>query len=176
MQWVISLLFWGQLALAAALYGAVATAPKLATWLALRNEHLQTQTQLVWLEQQVEELRQVTEALEKDPRILHELARIDLHATRPDEEHLTLNPELILQSRLTEQRLHRPAVSRRWYEPVVQVFATHQPLRRAALGTAAALILIAFTFFHPSQAGQFSIGWQAARTGMASLSGRYRKA
>lgn len=175
-QWIISLMFWGQLLLAAAIYAAVALAPKLVTLIELRNEHLITQSQLVWLEQQVEELRQVTEALENDPRILQELARLDLDAARPGESRLELDSDLMLQSRITEERPLVPDVTRRWYEPIIHAFALNQNLRSVALLSAIALILISFTFFHASQAERFSIGVHALRDSILTMTGRYRRA
>lgn len=174
LQWIISLLFWGQLLLAAVVYGAVALAPKVVTLIALRNDHLVTQAQLVWLEQQVQELQQVTEVLENDPRILQELARIDLDVTRPGETRIPLDSDLMLQSRITEQRPMMPDVTRRWYEPLVSAFAINQQLRRVSLLSAIVLILISFTFFHPSQSAQFSVGLRTIRDSMRSMSGRYR--
>ena len=47
LQWIVSFLFWGQLLVAGALYGSVAMAPKLATFVELNDEYVTAQTELV---------------------------------------------------------------------------------------------------------------------------------
>jgi cell division protein FtsB len=174
LQWVVSFLFWGQLLLAGSLYGSVAMAPKLATYVELNDEYVAAQTQLVRLEQQVLELRKITESLERDPSLLEELARIDLDATRPGEELIPLQDDLTLQSRITTQRVTVSESSSEWYSPVLMAMATDRQLRTTSLLVAAVLVLVAFTFFQPSQAVRFSTGWRNLRYGRSSILTRYR--
>jgi len=175
LSWVVSLLFWGQLLLAAALYASVALSPKLMSYVGLRTEYTRSQSQLVLLEQQVNELQQVTEALQNDPRVLRELARIDLDAVRPGEERIPLQNELMLQSRVVPRRIHEPEVTRTWYQPALEAFATNSRLRTGFLLAAASLILISFTFFHPSQAAVFSSGWKSMSRTAGTVGTRYRR-
>lgn len=173
-QLVVSLLFWTLLLLAAVLYGAVSLSPKLLTWSDLRGDYLKTQTQLVGLEQRVAELRHITQALENDPRILQELARVDLDAAGADEERIQLPAELTLQSRVNADT-NVPVVTRAWYLPIVRAFVENQRLRQTSLISAAALVLIAFVFLHPSQAPQLQSGWQSVRDFYSVATARYRR-
>lgn len=174
LQWTVSFLFWGQLLIAGVLYGSVAMAPKLRTYVDLDEEYITAQTQLVQLEQQVLELKKITESLEKDPGLLEELARIDLDATRPGEEQIPLQDNLTLKSRITQPRMAEPIPMDQWYMPVLTAFATDHQLRTMSLLVSAVLVLIAFTFFQPSQAVRFSTGWRNLRDGSAAMFVRYR--
>ena len=174
LQWFVSFLFWGQLMVAGVLYGSVAMAPKLSTYIELDDEYVTGQTELVQLERQVFELRKITASLEQDPGLLEELARIDLDATRPGEELIPLQDHLTLQSRITK---HYPATSKsseQWYSPFLIAFATDHQLRTMSLFVAAGLVLVAFTFFQPSQAVRFSTGWKNLREGTSTMLARYR--
>ncbi len=173
-EWISSLLFWGQLLLAVGLYAAVALAPKTLVWEKLRADYLKTQSQLVNLEQQVGEVKKVVTALEHDPKLIQELARIDLDATRPGEEKMELGSDLILQSGITQKRVHQTEVTRAWYFPLLATFAENKKLRTTSLTVAASLVLIAFTFFQPSENASFSSGWSSIRSGASALVGRYR--
>lgn len=174
LQWFASFLFWGQLLVAGGLYASVAMAPKLLTYVELDNEYVTGQTELVRLERQVFELRKITEALETDRSLLEELARIDLDASRPGEKLIPLQDNLTLQSRIT--RPFTPAVqsTEQWYSPFLSAFAVNYQLRTTSLLVAAVLVLVAFTFFQPSQADRFSSGWNSCREGTSTLLARYR--
>ncbi|MGZ0171848.1 MAG: FtsB family cell division protein [Planctomycetales bacterium] len=174
LQWFVSFLFWGQLMVAGILYGSVAMAPKLATYVELDDDYVTTQTELVQLERQVFELRKITESLEQDPGLLEELARIDLDATRPGEEQIPLQDNLTLQSRITRQYTATAHSTEQWYSPFLTAFATDHQLRMMSLLAAAGLVLVAFTFFQPSQAERFSSGWKNLRDGSSAMLARYR--
>jgi|AP95_1055475.scaffolds.fasta_scaffold123903_1 hypothetical protein len=174
-QLVVSLLFWGLLLLAGVLYGAVSLAPKLLINAELDTRYRKVQSQLVGLEQRVTELRYITLALENDPRILQELARIDLDAASPDEERIHLPAELTLQSRVTDFRSNAPEVTRAWYLPILRAFAENERLRLTSLLSAAALVIIAFLFLHPSQATQVRSGWDSVSEFTSGVTGRYRQ-
>ena len=174
LQWIVSFLFWGQLLVAGALCGSVAMAPKLATFVELNDEYVTAQTELVQLEQQVLELRKITESLEQHPELLEELARIDLDATRPGEEQIPLDDDLTLQSRISQQPVSVPESTRGWYSSLLAAFANDHQLRTTSLLVAAGLVLVAFTFFQPSQAVRFSTGWKNLRDGSSAMLSRYR--
>jgi cell division protein FtsB len=174
LQWFVSFLFWGQLMVAGILYGSVAMAPKLSTYVELDDEYVAGQTELVQLERQVFELRKITESLEQDPGLLEELARIDLDATRPGEELIPLQDNLTLQSRITRQYTATSHSTGQWYSPFLIAFATDHQLRMMSLFFAAGLVLVAFTFFQPSQAERFSSGWKNLRDSSAAMLARYR--
>jgi len=174
-QLVVSLLFWGLLLIAGVLYGAVSLAPKLLIHSELDARYRKAQSQLVGLEQRVTELRDITQALENDPRILQELARIDLDAAGPDEERIMLPAELTLQSRVTELPSNAPDVTRVWYLPILRAFAENRRLRLTSLLSAATLVIIAFRFLHPSQSTQIRSGWNSVRGFTSGVTGRYRR-
>ncbi|MBC8289765.1 MAG: septum formation initiator family protein [Planctomycetes bacterium] len=173
LEWIVSLLFWSQMLVAASLYGLVALSPKLASYVELQGEHLKRQTQLVSLENHIHELEKVVESLNDDPRIMEELARLDLDAARPDEKRIPLEGGVTLQSRLG-QTVHVPDVGRVWYEPFLKAFAENTSLRVTSLAVAAVLVVISFTFFHPSQARSFHSGWKNLRAGFSACVTRYR--
>lgn len=173
LEWIVSLLFWSQMIIAASLYGLVALSPKLKVHIELQAEHLQRQTQLVSLENHIRELEKVVESLNNDPRIMEELARLDLDAARPDEKRIPLEGGVSLQSRLG-QTVHVPDVGRDWHEPFLRAFAENTGLRVTSLAVAAVLVVISFTFFHPSQARSFHSGWKNLRAGISLCVARYR--
>jgi len=156
------------------LYGSVAMAPKLSACVELNNEYVTAQSELVRLERQVFELRKITESLEQDPGLLEELARIDLDATRPGEELIPLQDNLTLQSRVARPYTATLQSTEQWYQPFLTAFATDHQLRTMSLVMAAGLVLVAFTFFQPSQAVRFSIGWKNLREGTSTMLARYR--
>ena len=58
LEWIVSLLFWSQMLIAASLYGLVALSPKLLSYIDLQGEHFKRQSQLVSLENHISEIRQ----------------------------------------------------------------------------------------------------------------------
>lgn len=175
LQWLVSFLSWAMILTATALYAAVSLAPKLVNWSELRSEYRRTQSQLVYLEQQVSDVEKIVQTLEEKPELLEELARVDLDTVKSDEERIPVGAELTLQSRVTMQRNYEPDVTRAWYVPILSAFATNTRLRTVSLIVAAALVVISFTFFHPSQAQSFSSGWKSIREGAAFVASRYRE-
>lgn len=174
-EWVVSLLFWIQLLIAAVLYATVALAPKARTLLDLSACSIGLQSQLLDLERQVTDMKKVTDALENDPRVLEELARLDLDASRPGEESIPVTADLMLQNEMTRARTYDPEVVQPWYATLVDLFATNRRLRHALLLSAAVLVLVSFTFFNASQASQFSSGLKTVRESTSWLSTRYRR-
>ncbi|MBI1311941.1 hypothetical protein GC176_11665 [bacterium] len=174
-EWVVSLLFWAQLLVAAVLYASVALAPKVTTLLDLSADSQSLNSQLVALERQVTDMKKVTEALEHDPRVLEELARLNLDVTRPGEESIPVGPDLMLQNEMTRARSYQPEVVQPWYATLIEAFAKNQRLRHTLLFVSAALVLVSFTFFHASQVPQFSSGLKNVRDGATRLSTRYRR-
>jgi cell division protein FtsB len=174
LTWVVAMIFWLLLLIVTVLYGAVALAPKLLIFSDLNDDAAQLQARLVHLERQVNELRKVVDLLENDPQVIRELARIDLDAAQPDEERIAIGPELILQSRLTTPSPLTAEVTRAWYSPFLKSFATNHKLRVTSLSVAAVLVLVSFTFFHPSQVRSFSFGWSNLMSAPRQFFARYR--
>ena len=178
--WLVSLLFWLALLLAALLYGAVALGPKYLAWLETRREYHDGQVHLVALERQVGYLERVVSALENDPQFAAELARVDFDAYRPGEEQIPVDARLSLDGLLKETPAVRSA-RLPWYTPLVAQAAQNERLRRNLLIAAALVVLFAFTFLQESRdpqirstARRLQQGTRSMFTGVR-LVARYRK-
>lgn len=139
----ISLTFWLMLLAAAALFALVSLAPKLATFLALRDQSLAQQHELVQLEREQAELERVIAALEHDPLFAAEMARMEFDAVRPGEEILAVDSDLILTPNKSSPSV-QPMIATSPWRPWVGILAEFQPLRWLLLAAAAVLVLIAF--------------------------------
>ena len=173
-SWVVSVLFWGTMLAAGALYAAVALSPKLVFYLKLRDEHYQTQVKLVTLEHRVLYLKKVMHALENDPEFAAEHARVELDAERPGDERIAVDQSL----HFTPDAEFDPSVFKKsilpWYADLLEVFAADQPKRRGLLIAAALMSLFAFTFFQESQTSQILACVRAVKTGWLRATARYR--
>ena len=149
--WLLSLAFWLVLLLAAALYASVALAPKLLAYVEHRQKWWKNQERLVTLERRVHYLREVAEALEKDPQFAAEVARIELQATAPGEERLPVDEELALEAVREETDEFRHVRLLPPYAPLLVQLTENAALRRLVLIVAAATCLFAFVFLHETQ-------------------------
>lgn len=178
--WLVSLLFWLALLVAAVLYGAVALAPKYLAYLESRHAFHGNQIRLIALQQNERYLEKTVAALENDPDFAAELARVDFNATRPGEEKIPVDPHLSLDARAEpELSITNPRLP--WYAPLVTLIAENERLRRNLLIAAAAVVLLAFTFLHESEAPRIRSaarvvqgGASAAFAPMRWLAARYR--
>jgi len=172
--WIISLTFWIFLFIAASLFAAVVLAPRYLSYLNLRNEFLTTQVQLVSLENQVEYLRQIAHSLEHDPEFRSEVARVDFDAVRPGEERIAIAPELALDVPQWNPNQKIPIASHFWYEPMLRVLSENQKVRSSILLSAAAIVILSFTFLHESQSQQLETVTKSTRNMMGSFLSRYQ--
>jgi cell division protein FtsB len=163
---LVSLLFWLALLTSAALYAAVALAPKVIAWQTWEQRHRTNQAELVDLETRCNQLEQVIAALHSDPQFAAEVVRLEFDALVPGEEVIPVSRPLALQPAAGETAavppIHASGRWRTWLEPL----AGDQRLRRSLLGIAAALVVAAFTFLHD--------GGTAHRTDRTSLWQRLR--
>lgn len=148
--WLVALLFWLCLILAAAMYAAVSLSPKLLAWIELRDEHYAHQVRLVEVERQVSYLGRVVDALENDPEFAAQLARVDFDAARPGDERITVDPSLSLDAHSETPPRSLSPRSHSWSVPLLRQFTDRPDLRRALLTIAAALCVFAFTFLQES--------------------------
>ncbi|MCH9652542.1 MAG: septum formation initiator family protein [Planctomycetes bacterium] len=172
--WIISLTFWIFLFIAACMFASVVLAPQYLSYLNLRNEYLTTQVQLVSLENQVEYLRQIAHSLEHDPEFRSEVARVDFDAVRPGEERIAVDPELALDVPQWNPNQKIPIVSHSWYEPMLNVLSKNQKVRSSILLSAAAIIILSFTFLHESQSQQLESVSRSTRNMVGSFLSRYQ--
>jgi cell division protein FtsB len=150
--WITSVLFWLAVLAAAGMYALVALSPKVLAWHDERERWRKNQERLVRLERKVEYLKQVANALESDPEFAAELARVELHASRPGDERLPVERRLALTADKQPSRTANGVVARPWFEPILRDFAEDGTHRRWTLFAAAALVVIAFTFLQESPA------------------------
>ncbi len=172
--WVISLTFWILLFIAGSLFAAVVLSPRYLSYLNLRNEYLTHQVQLVSLENQVEYLRQIAHSLEHDPEFRSEVARVDFDAVRPGEERIAIDPDLALKVPQWNLQKRISQTSQHWYGPVLSVLSENQKVRSSILLTAAAIVILSFTFLHESQSRQLESVTKSTRDLAGMLLSRYR--
>lgn len=172
--WVISITFWILLFIAGSLFAAVVLAPRYLSYLNLRNEYLTYQVQLVSLENQVEYLRQIAHSLEHDPEFRSEVARVDFDAVRPGEERIAIDPELALKIPQWNPQKRISQTNQHWYGPVLSVLSENQKVRSSILLTAAAIVILSFTFLHESQSRQLESVTKSTRDLIGILLSRYR--
>ncbi len=146
--WLTSLAFWVCLFIAAGLYATVALSPKLLAYLALDREYRSNQWRLVELDRQVTHLERVIEAQTHDQAFVREQARSAFDVASPDEQRIPVGSHLRLN---IEVAAPEPASVPRmlpWYAPLLATVARSHDVGNALLGTAAALVLYAFTLLH----------------------------
>jgi cell division protein FtsB len=170
---VLSLSFWLSLLLAVALFAAVGLSPKLIERARLRDESDAIQFRLVQIEQQNEQLQRVVDAIRGDKEFAAEMARIEFDAVRRDEEIIPVDSALRLSPRDPIAPRSQSVVPRIWYRPLLVPFAESHSLRMSLLGTAAALVLISFTWLQPASARQLARPVGACRSVWQALRSRY---
>lgn len=147
-SWSVSLCFWLTLLCSALIYGAVALAPKFAVWNTVRHEYRRNAGQLAELEEDVEYLERVTDALQSDPDFLRHLASASGVPTEDDgaemipvSGHLLFGYEHPTSDAAVES--DKPPL-----DGIARTLATHTRLRTTLLTTAALLTIFAFTFLN----------------------------
>ncbi|MBL8819473.1 MAG: hypothetical protein JNL58_25800 [Planctomyces sp.] len=152
--WVISLMFWLTLIIAAALYAVVALAPKLADFANVRTRFATNAHRLVELESEVEYLERVTSALKSDPRFARQLALASQGGRGQTEEVVPVTHELIF-SGIPRPERSEAEPQKSWWMTVVAYLASHPDYRGNLLLCSAVLTLFAFTFLNDSENGAF---------------------
>ncbi len=169
----ISLLFWFSLMMAAVLFAAVVLSPKLVELARLRDEFNSNQLRLVQIEQQNEQLQRVVNAIRQDKDFAAEMTRVEFDAVLRDEEIIPVDSGLRLSPRDLAIPHSPAAIPRVWYRPLLIPFAEQDSLRMSLLGTAAALVVISFTWFQPATARQLAQPVGACRSVWRILRSRY---
>ena len=146
--WLTSIAFWVCLFMAAGLYATAALSPKLLAYLALEREHRANQWRLVELDRQVSHLERVIEAQTHDPAFMREQARSAFDVARADEQRIPVSSHLRLNIEAAAPEPQSAPRMLPWYAPLLAVVARSHGVGNALLGTAAALVLYAFTFLH----------------------------
>ena len=170
---VVSLLFWLSVLVATALFAAVGLSPKLIERARLRDESAASQLRLVQIEQQNEQLQRVVDAIRQDKDFAAEMTRIEFDAVRRGEEIIPVDSGLRLSPRDLAVPRSASVMPRVWYRPLLVPFAENDSLRRSLLGTAAALVVISFTWLQPATARQLVRPVGACQSMWMALRSRY---
>lgn len=171
--WLVSLMFWTCLSLAALLYAAVALSPKLAEWIRVRRQYSQNAVRLVQLEDQIDYLERVTAALKTDPQFARRLAEASLPDRRSGRQLVPVTRELLfggVEAKPDSVQVIRPALA-----DAVVYLASNGRHRQLTILSAALLTVLSFTFLNDS-AGSLP---RSLATGMFRIvsypATRYRK-
>ena len=143
--WLVSLAFWVSLVTAAGLYGTVALAPKLRELVLLREKYADQQTELLALEQQVEQLRSTAEALRTDPRLGRELARVTFGQRDPEEQQIPVDDKLAWDHSRPMAPVKSTTPANPWSVPVLDAIVDRPAVANSLLAAAAVLVIYAFT-------------------------------
>ena len=149
-SWTISVAFWLALLAAATAYAAVVISPKLINYIRLRHDYRVTQVRLVTLEHEASNLQQVVDSLERDPEFVRKLATVDFGAMRRGEDRIAVDEELQLSIRDNDPVFDLSNDALPWYGSMIEPFAVNQTVRRAALMSAATILILAFMFLQES--------------------------
>lgn len=174
-SWATSLAFWCCLLIAAALYASVTLSPKLFTQLALGHEHYRNQVRLVELEQEVDYLQAVAEALRNDPQFAAELARVEFDAVRPGDERIPMNRSLSIAARRTKKPTPARLIGHPMHVVAIEFLATNSNARIGLLAAAATITVLAFACLHDSHPQLQRRGKGRARSCLGWLVARYRR-
>src|SRR4051794_36625698 len=96
-SWFGSFVGWFCLFAAAGCYGVVHLSPRLLTMVKLQHESDVNQLRLVSLEDQLQGLGRMAQALEDDPDFAAAMARSEFTADRPGEQRIAVDPHLSQQ-------------------------------------------------------------------------------
>lgn len=145
-----SMLFWLVLLTAAAVYSAVALAPKILHWQNWQEVYVRQRYELVDREQQLAALERMVNALDEDPKFIADLARLEMDAPEPGMDSVPVEPELQhdprqLRAAKSAGLMATPPPP---WQPWLLVLATQPALRTGLLAAAAILVVAAFTFLH----------------------------
>ncbi len=114
-SWVPTLAFWLCLFVAAALYAVAFLSPKLLTHAKLSSRRYDNRAQMVKLQEHCEHLEIVQDALQTDPGIKAELARVEFDKVDPAEQRIPVGNGLLFErdlrcSHQSPTRQHPPLV------------------------------------------------------------------
>ena len=152
-SWAVSLCFWFALLLAAAVYGAVALAPKFSVWHEVRSEYRHNVNQLVALEDDVEYLERVETALKTDPEFVQRLAGVSRHSEAEGEELIPVSGSLLFGQSDEDSAAPAIATAPPLFHGIILRVASDTRLRTILLSFSACLTVFAFTFLNDAGRG-----------------------
>lgn len=147
-SWLSSVVGWVCLFLAAGCYATVHISPRLLTMVKLQHEFDTNQLRLVSLEEQLQGLTRIAQALEHDPEFAAAMARSEFTADRPGEQRIAVEPHLTQQPNDLAPQLEVVEPPWPWYTPFLKTVVEYRPLNNGLLFASALLMLFAFIPLH----------------------------
>jgi hypothetical protein len=167
-------LFWICLLVAAGLYAPCVLAGRFVAWWDLQQRYLRNQAQLIAVQQQIQHLQRVSDALEHDPDFAGQVARAELGAVPSGTQVIALPAELNSDPRVLLARPEVEAPVEAWYMPVLRRISTDAALRRYLLSAAAGVFLLGFLCFRETARSGMPPGASAPSRGVwRTILGRY---
>jgi len=169
----LSLAFWMSLIIAAALFASVALATRVLTYGELEGRAQALRLRLIEIDDRCQRLEKVVTALRQDPQFLDHWKRAEFETKEPTEEVLSTEMDLNLTEVWAPRNESPLTIVRPWWLSTVAYFAYSSQLRIGLLSASAALILVAFTFFHPASLRQMEQQLERRQGLWQSLRQRY---
>ncbi|MFO1002635.1 MAG: hypothetical protein U0936_20080 [Planctomycetaceae bacterium] len=170
----MSVSFWLTLTVAGIMYAAVALSPKLAAWINVRQQYVANATRLTQLEDEVDYLERVAEALKTDPEFAKRLIRTNQNPEAQKAEFIPVSKGLLFGGAETK-KYTAPEVVRPAFANVVFHLASHEKHRTWLLAGSAGLTLLAFTLLNDAGIGIVQSALAAICQFLRWLTARYRK-
>lgn len=170
----MSVSFWLTLTVAGVMYAAVALSPKLAAWINVRQQYVTNATRLTQLEDEVDYLERVAEALKTDPEFAKRLIRANQNPGAQETEFIPVSKGLLFGGAETKEYTV-PEVVRPAFADVVFHLASHEQHRTWLLAGSAGLTLLAFTLLNDAGIGIVQSAFATLCQIFAWLTARYRK-
>lgn len=170
----MSVSFWLTLTVAGIMYAAVSLSPKLAAWINVRQQYVTNATRLTQLEDEVDYLERVAEALKTDPEFAKRLIRANQNPGSQETEFIPVSKGLLFGGAETKEYTV-PEVVRPAFAKVVFHLASHEKHRTWLLAGSAGLTLLAFTLLNDAGIGIVQSALAAICQFFGWLTARYRK-
>ncbi len=170
----MSVSFWLTLTVAGIMYAAVALSPKFAAWINVREQYVTNATKLTQLEDEVDYLERVAEALKTDPEFAKRLIRANQNPGRQGAEFIPVSRGLLFGGAEAKEYTV-PQVIQPAFAKVVFHLASHEQHRTWLLAGSAGLTLLAFTLLNDAGVGIIQSALSAIWQTFAWLTARYRK-
>jgi hypothetical protein len=170
----MSVSFWLTLTVAGTMYAAVALSPKFAAWINVRQQYVTNATKLAQLEDEVDYLERVAEALKTDPEFAKRLIRANQNPGAQGAEFIPVSKGLLFGGAETKEST-APQVIQPAFAKVVFHMASHEQHRNWLLAGSAGLTLLAFTLLNDAGVGIVQSALATVCRISAWLTARYRK-
>lgn len=170
----MSVSFWLTLTVAGTMYAAVALSPKFAAWINVRQQYVTNATRLTQLEDEVDYLERVAEALKTDPEFAKRLIRANQNTGAQESEFIPVSKGLLFggseAKEYTAPQIIQPSLAR-----VVFHLASHEKHRSYLLAGSAGLTILAFTLLNDAGISIVQSALATVCRIFSWLTARYRK-